>query len=116
MPVCACPATSRPASATGELAIRDGSYRAYGQNLDIRTGRLLFAGGPLTTPGLDVEAVRRPASDVLVGVRVRGTLREPVFALFSEPDMSQSRQLSWLVLGIHAWKLTRCVIAHAIVN
>lgn len=89
----------RPASATGELAIRDGSYRAYGQNLEIRTGRVLFAGGPVSVPGLDVEAVRRPAADVLVGVRVRGSLRDPQFALFSEPGMSQSRQLSWLVLG-----------------
>jgi translocation and assembly module TamB len=89
----------RPASATGELAIRDGSYRAYGQNLEIRTGRLLFAGGPVSAPGLDVEAVRRPAADVLVGVRVRGSLHEPRFTVFSEPGMSQSRQLSWLVLG-----------------
>lgn len=89
----------RPATATGELAIRDGRYRAYGQDLEIRTGRLLFAGGPVTEPGLDVEAVRRPAADVLVGVRVRGTLENPQFALFSEPVMAQSRQLSWLVLG-----------------
>ena len=89
----------RPASATGEFGIEDGRYRAYGQDLDIRTGRLLFAGGPLVEPGLDVEAVRRPARDVLVGVKVRGTLPAPKLSVFSEPGMPQSQQLSWLILG-----------------
>ena len=89
----------KPTTASGELAIHDGKYRAYGQNLDIRTGRLLFAGGPVTEPGLDIEAIRRPSPGVLVGVRARGSLRKPEFSLFSEPGMSQSDQLSWLVLG-----------------
>ena len=89
----------KPTTASGELAIKDGKYRAYGQNLDIRTGRLLFAGGPITEPGLDVEAVRRPSPGILVGVKARGNMRKPDFSLFSEPSMSQSDQLSWLVLG-----------------
>jgi len=89
----------KPTTASGELAIKDGSYRAYGQNLEIRTGRLLFAGGPVSEPGLDLEAVRQPAPDILVGVRARGNMRKPDFSLFSEPTMSQSDQLSWLVLG-----------------
>jgi translocation and assembly module TamB len=88
-----------PTTASGELAIHDGNYRAYGQNLDIRTGRLLFAGGPITEPGLDIEAVRRPSPGILVGVKARGNMRKPDFSLFSEPGMSQSDQLSWLVLG-----------------
>jgi len=89
----------KPTTASGELAIQGGQYRAYGQNLDIRTGRLLFAGGPITEPGLEIEAVRRPAPGILVGVRARGSMRKPDFSLFSEPGMSQSDQLSWLVLG-----------------
>lgn len=89
----------RPTEATGELRILDGTYRAYGQNLDIQTGRLLFAGGPVTEPGIDVEAVRRPESGVLVGIRARGELKQPAFSLFSEPLMSESDQLSYLVLG-----------------
>ena len=67
--------------------------------MTIRTGRLLFAGGAVTEPGLDIEAVRKPAADVLVGVKARGELRAPQFTVFSEPTMSQSAQLSWLVLG-----------------
>ena len=89
----------QPTRASGELNIRNGKYRAYGQDLDIRRGRLLFAGGPLTEPGLDIEAVRQPAPDILAGVKVRGYLQKPVVSLFSEPTMSQTEQLSWLVLG-----------------
>jgi len=89
----------KPTTASGELEIHDGKYRAYGQNLDIRTGRLLFDGGPITQPGLDIEAVRRPSPGILVGVKARGSMRNPEFSLFSEQGMSQSDQLSWLVLG-----------------
>jgi translocation and assembly module TamB len=35
----------------------------------------------------------------MVGIRARGSMRKPDFSLFSEPTMSQSNQLSWLVLG-----------------
>jgi translocation and assembly module TamB len=89
----------QPTRASGELNINDGRYRAYGQDLTIRRGRLLFAGGPLTEPGLDIEAIRKPAADILVGVKVRGNLQQPLVTTFSEPSMSQSEQLSWLVLG-----------------
>ncbi|MEZ5542864.1 MAG: translocation/assembly module TamB domain-containing protein [Pseudomonadota bacterium] len=89
----------QPANASGELSISDGRYEAYGQQLAIRTGRLLFAGGVVTDPGVDIEAVRKPATDILVGVKARGKLRSPTFTVFSEPSMSQSEQLSWLVLG-----------------
>jgi len=89
----------KPTRASGEFNITDGRYRAYGQDLEIRRGRLLFPGGPLTEPGLDIEAVRRPASDILAGVKVRGNLQRPELTVFSEPPMPQSEQLSWLVLG-----------------
>ncbi|MGB5623343.1 MAG: translocation/assembly module TamB domain-containing protein, partial [Gammaproteobacteria bacterium] len=89
----------QPTSATGELSILDGTYKAYGQNLQIRTGRLLFAGGPVTEPGIDVEAVRRPEPGVLVGIKGRGALKQPVFSIFSDPAMGESDQLSYLVLG-----------------
>ena len=84
---------------TGEIQIVDGSYRAYGQNLDIQEGRILFAGGPVSEPGLDMRAARYPAEDITVGVEVRGSVRSPRLTLFSEPGMGQSEQLSWLLLG-----------------
>jgi translocation and assembly module TamB len=89
----------RPTTASGEIRTVEGEYRAYGQRLSIETGKLLFGGGPITDPGLDVRAVRRPRSDILVGVHAHGRLREPRFEVFSEPAMPQAEQLSWLVLG-----------------
>ena len=59
----------------------------------------LFVGGPIEQPGLNVEAVRRPAEGILVGARVRGTLKAPELTVFSEPTMPQQEQLSYLVLG-----------------
>jgi len=86
-------------SATGQIDIADGEYRAYGQGLVIESGRIIFAGGPVTQPALDIRAVRRPEEDILVGAEVRGSITEPEFTLFSEPSMTQQEQLSYLVLG-----------------
>jgi len=89
----------RPGTGTGELNIIDGEYRAYGQGLVIEQGKILFAGGPLDQPGISVRAVRRPAAGILVGIRARGPAQAPELEVFSEPGMSQTEQLSWLVLG-----------------
>ena len=88
-------------SATGELRVAEdtGTYTVYRQTLEIVRGRVLFDGGPVGNPGLDVRAVRRPR-DVVVGVNVRGTLRNPRVTLFSEPPMSESQQLSYLIAGM----------------
>lgn len=89
----------RLARGTGEINITQGSYSAYGQNLNIERGRLIFAGGVLTEPGLDVRAVRQATPDVAVGVDVRGSLADPRLTLFSTPALPESDQLSYLVLG-----------------
>jgi len=47
-----------PATATGEIYSIKGEYTIYGQNLVIKTGRLIYAGNVLTNPGLNVEAIR----------------------------------------------------------
>ncbi|MGC9519636.1 MAG: translocation/assembly module TamB domain-containing protein [Desulfuromonadaceae bacterium] len=88
-----------PTTGSGELSIVDGEYRAYGQGLVIETGRILFPGGPIDQPGLNVRAVRRPREGITVGVQVRGSIRKPDFNLFSDPSMTQGNQLSYLVLG-----------------
>jgi len=85
-------------SATGELNITEGHYRAYGQDLTIERGRLLFLGGPIENPGLDIRAIRR-IEDVTAGVQVGGTFNAPEVSLFSEPRMDQADALSYLVLG-----------------
>jgi translocation and assembly module TamB len=88
-----------PTTGSGELRVEDGVYEAYGQKLEIRTGRVVFAGGPIAEPGVAIEAVRRPAEGILVGARVRGVLTAPELSVFSEPPMPQQEQLSYLVLG-----------------
>ncbi len=92
-------APKQPTTGSGELSIQKGTYEAYGQKLDIRKGRLVFAGGPITRPGVDVEAVRQATQDILVGARVQGTLAQPQLSLFSEPPLPKQEQLSYLVLG-----------------
>lgn len=89
----------QPTLGSGEVRILDGEYRAYGQGLVIDTGKIVFAGGPISRPGINVRALRRPAEGIVVGVSARGPLQNPDFSVFSEPGMSQSEQLSWLVLG-----------------
>lgn len=84
---------------TGAINITNGSYKAYGQNLDIEKGKILFAGGPVSQPGIDIKAVRHPTRTVTVGVQISGSLRKPNLNLFSDPSMTQSEQLSWLLLG-----------------
>lgn len=81
----------------GELWLNDGRYRAYGQKLDVRRARLLFA-GPLDQPYLDIEAIRK-TDDVVAGIRLSGSAEQPTTQIFSEPAMSQEQALSYLVLG-----------------
>ncbi len=108
----------------GQINIIDGRYKAYGQDLKIRTGRAMFTGGPVTNPGLYVEAVRTVStystvsstpvagskssgqalgalqSNTIVGARVTGSVDTPVINFFSEPGgLTQSQILSYLVLG-----------------
>ena len=85
-------------AASGELNVIEGRYRAYGQRLDIEQGRLLFAGGPVTNPALDLRAVRH-IQDITAGIKVYGPLRQPQFELFSTPVMDQTDALAYLVLG-----------------
>lgn len=82
----------------GELRVVDGEYEAYGQKLIIENGRLIFNGGPITEPGLDITATRQ-VQDVKVGANVRGTLKSPKLTLFSDPSMPDSEVLSYLVIG-----------------
>lgn len=84
---------------TGEVRIQDGRYRAYGQNLRVERGRLLFEGPP-DNPGLDIVAVRViPAHQVRAGLEIGGTLRDPRSQVFSEPAMEDSQAMAWLLTG-----------------
>lgn len=88
----------RGLEASGEVELdKESRYEAYGQRLQIRRGRLIFAGN-LSQPGLDVEAIRT-VDDKVVGVRVQGRANQPEATLFSDTSMSQEEIVSYLVLG-----------------
>jgi len=84
--------------ATGEITIPEGKYQAYGQNLTVEHGRLIYTGGPVTNPGLDIRAIR-VVNTITAGLKVRGSLSQPQIELFSIPAMGQTNILSYLLMG-----------------
>jgi translocation and assembly module TamB len=82
---------------TGTVRTVRGTYRAYGQRLDIEQGIVRFV-GPADNPMLDILAIR-PQLSQRVGVQVSGTALSPVVRLYAEPDLPEAEKLAWLVLG-----------------
>ncbi len=88
-----------PAQLYGDLLIKEGRYRAYGQNLAIDNGRLLFQGAA-DNPGLDIRAIRKiPSENQIVGVQLSGTLQQPQARIFSNPELEESQAMSYLLTG-----------------
>jgi translocation and assembly module TamB len=72
-------------------------FRAYGQELEVDPGNLVFD-GPIDNPALDITAWRRN-QQVEAGVQISGTVKAPLVTLVSKPDVPEGDRLSWLVLG-----------------
>jgi translocation and assembly module TamB len=83
---------------SGELGVAEGKYAALGRRLDIERGRLVFTGGALNDPGVDIRATKE-FPEVKAGVNVRGTLRAPRMTFFAEPSLPQSQIVSLLLAG-----------------
>ncbi|MDX1836582.1 hypothetical protein DIZ81_00820 [Legionella taurinensis] len=115
-----------PMRATGELTVRDGKYHAYGQDLLIQQGQLIYTGSLIDNPDMKVRAIRQFnnasasfagsnrlfdfntenlqsydfGSKTTVGIEVSGHLNRPKTQLFSIPsNLSQADILSMLLLG-----------------
>lgn len=97
--VLATDAPGMPTLASGELTAREGRYRIYGQELAIERGRLIFGGGPIVNPGLDIRASRRTDDGTVAGFEVRGTLQQPDLQVFSDPQRGQSQALAYILFG-----------------
>ncbi|GIX52769.1 hypothetical protein CQA4T8M7_20250 [Sphaerotilus natans] len=82
----------------GSIRAVDGTYAAYGQKLRVERSVISFTGLP-DNPRLDIEAIRPDLEDVRVGISVTGTAQLPRIRLISEPAMSDTDRLSWLILG-----------------
>jgi translocation and assembly module TamB len=87
----------RPTTGRGEIVVT-GVYQAYGQDLDIERGRLLFSNTPLDNPLLDIRATRKIEA-ITAGLTVTGNAQRPVLEVYSVPPMDQAEALSYLVLG-----------------
>lgn len=115
-----------PVNANGELNVIKGEYKAYGQDLAIEQGELIFTGGRIDNPGINLRAAKKIDTssssvtssnqlldfnnnnlqnanlrgNISVGVEVSGRINDPKIQLFSNPSiLSQADILSMLVLG-----------------
>ncbi len=89
-------------TAQGKLSIEDGTFRAFGQDLEIETGQVIFAGDPVTEPKLNLRAVRWIDNDTQVsaaGVLISGPATEPLLELFSRPQLEPNEIQSYLLTG-----------------
>lgn len=85
---------------TGTINVTNGDYVIYGQQLNMERGRILFSGGPVDNPSLDMEVAREVQEyDVIAGARIQGTAQSPRLELYSEPSMPDASILSFILLG-----------------
>ncbi|HEX9139055.1 MAG TPA: translocation/assembly module TamB domain-containing protein, partial [Steroidobacteraceae bacterium] len=82
----------------GELKVEEGKWLAFGRQLDIERGRLIFNNVALSDPALDLRATKA-FPDITAGVNVRGTLRNPRMTFFSDPAVPQQQIVSLLLAG-----------------
>lgn len=86
------------ATATGEIKIITGRYKAYGIKLKIVHGALFFTGGWVGNPSLSIRA-ERAVGTVTVGLHVTGSLRHPRMEIYSNPPMPDPNALAYLLFG-----------------
>ncbi|MDV6317122.1 translocation/assembly module TamB domain-containing protein [Idiomarina sp. HP20-50] len=94
------------ARGTGRIGVVSGKYEIYGQKLTIENGDLIFNGGPLYSPSLNLRVTRNIEQTAFqqdvpekIGARVTGTIEQPELTLFSTPPLPDSTILSYLLFG-----------------
>ncbi len=88
--------------ARGGISLVDGTFRSFGQDLDIETGQVLYAGVPVTEPEVFLRAVRWIDADPsvsAVGVQLSGPATAPELELFSRPQLDTAEIQSYLLTG-----------------
>jgi translocation and assembly module TamB len=88
---------NRQTFVTGFMAVGKGNYKAYGQDLVIERGRLIFQ-GPYDNPGLDIRALR-VMDDGTAGLEIGGTLQHPKSSVFAVPARTDSEAMAMLLTG-----------------
>jgi translocation and assembly module TamB len=88
---------NRQTFVTGFVAVGKGNYKAYGQDLVIERGRLIFQ-GPYDNPGLDIRATR-VLDEGMAGLEIGGTLQHPKSSVFAIPAATDSQAMAMLLTG-----------------
>jgi len=88
----------RPTTGEGMLRVEEGTFAVYGRQLRIETGRLLFSGGPIDNPGIDVRA-ENTTDNVTTGIQVSGFLQQPEIRFYSTPPMEEGEIISRLLMN-----------------
>lgn len=84
---------------SGIVTLKNGSYKAYGQDLLITSGKLIYT-GDLYNPDVSITAVRNNTPEhIVVGLRLFGELYAPNIELFSQPAMSEQYKIHYLLTG-----------------
>ncbi|WP_102798001.1 translocation/assembly module TamB domain-containing protein [Bowmanella denitrificans] len=88
-----------PLEVFGALTFTEGLYKAYGQNLEVKSGRLQFL-GQADNPVVQLQAIRPlKGTGVEAGIQVSGPVSGLQVELFSNPGMEQSAILSYILRG-----------------
>ena len=100
----------QPPKAKGNLYLVDGQYRAYGKVFDVERGELIFSGGPVFDPVINIRAQRKiipsrsfadvtTPSLIIAGIQLAGPIKHPKTTVYSTPSMSEQDVISYLVVG-----------------
>ena len=85
---------------SGAIEVVSGDFLVYGQKLTMERGRILFGGGPLDNPALDIDVARDVVTyGVKAGAQVRGTAQAPTLELKSEPQQTDANTISYILFG-----------------
>jgi translocation and assembly module TamB len=82
----------------GNIRTVRGTYETLGKLFRLKEGLVSFSGTETINPFLDITAVYR-VSSVLLYVNISGTADKPVLKLTSDPPMSETDIISYIVFG-----------------
>ena len=86
-------------TARGVLHLKNGTFRAFGQDLTIDKGKVYYAGGYLDNPGIELRATRRIKMDQ-VGINVSGSAKDSNVTTFADdPTLTEKDIVSLLLTG-----------------
>ena len=83
---------------SGTITTVRGTYETLGKLFRIQEGTVNFTGAEKINPLLDITALYR-VSGVQIYVNISGTAEKPVLKLTSDPDMTETDIISYIVFG-----------------